>query len=80
MANISLAEPDQLLSQFVQFLEVVARVCNFVRLKAKPSHSIEDCREVDFLLGLGIGIIVPGTENISTSIWLGVQFQSTNLK
>lgn len=53
--SISLDELDR---QIVQFLEIVARVCDLVRFVPKPSHSLQNTLEINRLLGLGIRIII----------------------
>lgn len=59
VANIRLAQLYQLLGQVIQFLKVVAGICNLVWLKAEPPYSVQNRSEIDLFLGFGIGIVIP---------------------
>jgi hypothetical protein len=58
VADIGLLETYQLFCEVIQFLEVVAGVCNLVRLEAKPLDGVENGLEVNFFLGLRICVVV----------------------
>ena len=57
VADVGLVEANQLFGEVVQLLEVVGRVGDLVRGEAEPAHGVFDGGEVDFLLGLGVGVV-----------------------
>ena len=58
MTNIALVSADQLNGQFVQLVEVVARVGDLPRLVSQPPHGLQDAPEVSAFLSLRVRVIV----------------------
>lgn len=68
MANVGLVPLDQLNSQSVQFVKVIAGVSDFPRFVTQPSNHLQDTLEIHGLLLLGVGVVVP---QVTLSVMVG---------
>ena len=59
MTDISLISTDEVDREFIQLVEVIARVGDLPRLKAQPPHGLQDALKVLRLLRLGVRVVEP---------------------